>query len=149
MSRKKKTFLAISGLLVLTIGITVFSVMAVHDLNLFELDRNAIEEGTLGDDWATLYSGGGSADEFTGIIADVAETNPLGSLGTQFQAGGSKDDLDISPGGATGQHWKWDPGEPLDKDDITNAYAAAYINPVDTGDNNIGDLIIYFGPRTE
>jgi uncharacterized repeat protein (TIGR01451 family) len=119
--------------------------MAVHDLNLFELDRNAIEEGTLGDDWATLYSGGGSADEFTGIIADVAETNPLGSLGTQFQAGGSKDDLDISPGGATGQHWKWDPGEPLDKDDITNAYAAAYINPVDTGDNNIGDLIIYFG----
>ena len=36
-------------------------------------------------------------------------------------------------------------GEPLDKDDITNAYAAAYVNTVDTTNDDIGDLIIYFG----
>ncbi len=134
----------ITGVLAVMVSITVISALAVHDLDLFELDRNAQDDtGVTGDDWDSL-PGGGEA-EFTGIIADVVELNPLGSTGTQFQAGGSKDDLDISPGGATGQHWKWDPGEPLDKDDITNAYAAAYLNATDTGDNNIGDLIIYFG----
>ena len=55
-----------------------------------------------------------------------------------IHAGGSKDDLDIS-------QWLWNPGEPLDKDDITNAYAAAYTNTTDTGNNNVGDLIVYFG----
>ena len=146
MSKKKKALLIIAGLLAVTVSITVITVLAVHDLGLFELDRNALDPGGAGlpDDWATLYAGGGAAD-FTGILADVAPLNPLGTTGTQFQAGGSKDDLDISPGGATGQYWKWDEGEPLDKDDITNAYAAAYVNTVDTGNNEIGDLIIYFG----
>ncbi len=58
--------------------------------------------------------------------------------GTQFQGGGSKDDLNISS-------WLWKPGEPLDKDDITNAYAAAYTSTTDTGVTNIGDTIVYFG----
>jgi hypothetical protein len=146
MSKKKKALLIIASLLAVTVSLAVISVMAVHDLYLFELDRDALDNGGIvGDDWDTLDSGGGSAAEFTGIIPDVIAVNPLGSTGTQFQAGGSKDDLDISPGGATGQHWKWDPGEPLDKDDITNAYAAAYLNTLDTGVNYVGDLIIYFG----
>ena len=133
MSKKKKAILIISGLLALTIGITVFSVLAVHDLGLFELDRNAIDDVVDGDDWKTLFDGGGSAGDFTGIIADIG-----GNGGTQFQGGGSKDNNDID-------EWLWKPGEPLDKDDITNAYAAAYVNDTDTGENNIGDLIIYFG----
>ncbi len=140
----KNKFISIVALFAILLLI-VSTVSAVHDLDLFELDRNATDEAGVGDDWATLYAGGGSAAEFTGIIEDTVGTNPLGTVGTQFQAGGSKDDLDISPGGATGQHWKWEPGEPLDKDDITNAYAAAYVNTVDTGENNIGDLIIFFG----
>ena len=36
-------------------------------------------------------------------------------------------------------------GEPLDKDNVTNAYAASYTNTVDTGENDVGDLIVYFG----
>ncbi len=109
------------------------SAQSVHDLGLFELDRNAVDNPAVpGDDWSTLYGGGGSALEFTGILEDASLP------GTQFQGGGSKDDLDIT-------EWLWKPGEPLDKDDITNAYAAAYTNTVDTGENNIGDLIIYFG----
>jgi uncharacterized repeat protein (TIGR01451 family) len=144
MKRIRKTQWIVGLVLVLSL-IIVGPALAVHDLGLFELDRNATDQAGGGDDWATLYGGGGSAAEFTGIIEDTTGTNPLGTLGTQFQAGGSKDDLDISPGGATGQVWKWDPGEPLDKDDITNAYAAAYVNTLDTGNNNIGDLIIYFG----
>ena len=140
--RSKATAL-VAALVLLIFG--AVTALAVHDLGLFELDRNATPGLTPGDDWGTLYGGGGSAADFTGIIEDTVASNPLGSTGTQFQAGGSKDDLDLSPGGATGQYWKWDPGEPLDKDDITNAYAAAYINALDSGDNNIGDLIVYFG----
>jgi hypothetical protein len=107
---------------------------AVHDLDLFELDRNATDApATPGDDWGTLSGGGGSAERFTGVLPDVGADG-----GTQFQGGGSKDDLDIT-------QWLWKLGEPLDKDDITNAYAAAYVNTKDTGDSNIGDLIIYYG----
>ena len=58
-------------------------VLAVHDLDLFELDRNATDEALGGEDWATLYDGGantgGNSADFTGIIADVAPLNPLGS----------------------------------------------------------------------
>ncbi len=145
MKATKFGALLLVPVLLVSLLLTTGLVLAVHDLDLFELDRNATDEVGSGDDWATLYAGGGSAAEFTGIIEDTMGTNPFGTVGTQFQAGGSKDDLDISPGGATGQYWKWEPGEPLDKDDITNAYAAAYVNTVDTGENSKGDLIVYFG----
>jgi hypothetical protein len=106
---------------------------AVHDLTLFELDRNAVDVAvTDGDDWDTLYDGGGNADGFSGVLEDIS------APGEQFTGGGSKDNNDIS-------QWLWKAGEPLDKDDITNAYTAAYTNTVDTGGNNIGDLIIYYG----
>ena len=110
------------------------SAQSVHDLGLFELDRNAVDNSAAGlpDDWGTLFAGGGSATRFTGILNDT------GTPGNQFQAGGSKDNNDIT-------QWLWKAGEPLDKDDITNAYAAAYINTRDTGNNNVGDLIIYYG----
>jgi len=123
---------AVLSVLLLTFTL-VGSALAVHDLGLFELDRNATDEAGGGDDWATLYGGGGSAQEFTGILPDIGADG-----GTQFQGGGSKDDLDIT-------QWLWKTGEPLDKDDITNAYAAAYVNTTDTGNNNVGDLIVYFG----
>ena len=102
---------------------------AVHDLGLFELDRNATAGAAPGDDWSPNPPG---ATSFTGIIADNAGD------GDQFQGGGSKDDLDID-------QWLWKPGEPLDKDDITNGYAAAYVSTVDTGDTDIGDIILYYG----
>ena len=114
---------------------------AVHDGSaaagvqpyLFELDRNAQDSAAGGaDDWNTPPRPTGSAAVFTGILTDNA------GAGDQFQAGGSKDDLDID-------QWLWKAGEPLDKDDITNAYAAGYVNTVDTGSNNIGDFIVYFG----
>lgn len=106
---------------------------AVHDLGSFELDRNAVQDGAPPpDDWETLASGGGSATAFTGVLADTA------APGTQFHAGGSKDNADITD-------WLWKTGEPLDKDDITNAYAAAYVNDTDTGENDVGDLILNYG----
>jgi uncharacterized repeat protein (TIGR01451 family) len=128
------------ALLVALAAALAATALAVHDLGLFELDRNAIDntpggEGggnPLPDDWGTLYTGGGSAARFTGVLGDIADP------GTQFQGGGSKDNNDIT-------EWLWKPGEPLDKDDITNAYAAAYVNTVETGGNHVGDLVLYHG----
>ncbi len=110
---------------------------AVHDLGLFELDRNALDSGAAGDDWDTPPKPGGGATRFTGIL-DEFPTVPTPV--DQFCGGGSKDDSDITD-------WRWLPSEKQvpDKDNITNAYAAAYINTVDTGKNKVGDLIIYFG----
>jgi len=139
-SRRRRRFLLGPILLIAVVALYLSAgAQAVHDLGLFQLDRNALEAddggtGFTGDDWDTLFLGGGSQDAFTGILPDVT---PLPG-GTQFQGGGSKDDLDITS-------WLWKPGEPLDKDDITNAYAAAYTNTVDTGENDVGDLIVYFG----
>ena len=110
---------------------------AVHDLDLFELDRNALDAAAVdGEDWNTLYAGGantgGNSDDFTGVVSDI--TAP----GDQFQGGGSKDNNDLS-------QWLWKQGEPLDKDDITNTYVAGYSAPETVGGTLEGDLIIYYG----
>jgi hypothetical protein len=132
-SRRRRRFLLGPIFLVVLVALLMTTgAQAVHDLGLFELDRNAQNDAAVaGDDWNSLP---GSSEDFTGILPDVT---PLPG-GTQFQGGGSKDDLDITS-------WLWKAGEPLDKDDITNAYAASYINTVDTGENDVGDLIVYFG----
>jgi uncharacterized repeat protein (TIGR01451 family) len=127
MNARRFTLISIAILVIagLTFGMARYA-FADHDIGVFELDRNAQDGAAPGDDWDTLAGGGGSADAFTGILVDI------GGTGTQFHGGGSKDNNDID-------EWLWNPGEPLDKDDITNAYAAAYIDPDD------GDLIIYHG----
>ena len=76
-----------------------------------------------GDDWSNIFANTDSSFVDTGIVADPA---PL----SIFTTGASKDDLDI-PG------WKHKNGSVPDKDDITNAYAAAYTSG--------GDTFIYFG----
>lgn len=109
------------------------SAYAVHDTGTFELDRDAIDSGTaaaLPDDWNTVNlplpnGSGGHSFTHTGVIVDPT---PEGSI---FTTGGSKDNNDIS-------QWKWKKASNiLDKDNITNAYAAAY--------NVNGHLVIYFG----
>ncbi|AKF07489.1 hypothetical protein DB32_004638 [Sandaracinus amylolyticus] len=107
------------------------AVESVHDEGLFELDRNAVGGAEDGDDWDDVNlplpgGDGGDAFDHTGVLPD-------GSGQTIFRGGGSKDDLDI-----TG--WRHRASGPVpDKDDITNAYAAAYI------DEDSGDTILYFG----
>jgi hypothetical protein len=96
---------------------------AVHDVGLFELDANVIDQAAAGDDWSNIFAGTDSAFTDTGIVADPAPQ-------TIFTGGGSKDDLDIP-------QWKHKNGSVPDKDDITNAYAAAYTSG--------GDTYIYFG----
>jgi len=156
-SRRRRWLLLFSLVLTVTAAaLFIPSAFAVHDVGLFQLDRNATatEAGHgPGDDWATLYNSGGNNGcliahdclDFSGVVPDVTGSNPLGSTGTQFQGGGSKDNNDIT-------QWLWNPGEPLDKDDITNAYAAAYSYQ---GSSEVctppaqcvkhGDMIVYYG----
>src|SRR5262245_58923845 len=165
MSRENRTLWAsrritrlrgalIACIAAVALGVLVPSAGGVHDLTpgLFELDRNAQAEPTAGDDWSTLYASGANNGcsapclQFTGILPDIT---PLPG-GTQFQGGGSKDDLDIT-------QWLWKAGEPLDKDDITNGYSAAYTytgqqvcspQPPAPGVDpctDPGDLIVYYG----
>ena len=93
--------------------------------DIFELDGNAVDDASPLDDWQTLNNGGGSA------IATTLDTNgdpvEIADLGGQtiFTTGGSKDDLDIS-------QWRHKSGNSPPKDEITNAYAAAYQSGTDT-----------------
>ncbi len=155
-SKGKKITIGIAVALAMVLALGLGTTQAVHDLNLFELDRDALDSncGTLPDDWQTLYGnppGGGTcpgwpdsgfAEAFTGILPDIGADG-----GTQFTGGGSKDNNDIS-------QWLWKAGEPLDKDDITNAYSAAYTytgpqvcEPGFSPPNctEPGDSIIFFG----
>jgi hypothetical protein len=97
---------------------------AVHDLGVFELEGDAADDpGTPGDDWSTVNAGGGTPFARTGVLSDPAPASI-------FTGGGSKDPIDIPS-------WKFKDGSVPDKDNITNAYAAAYtVN---------GELLIYFG----
>jgi hypothetical protein len=127
IGRLVQTF-PIRALAVLALAFGAGSATAVDDLGLFELESNAAQNGPLpgAEDWETLYAGGantgGSSNAFTGIIADPAPQSIF--------TGGRKDIQEI-------EQWGWKDGSVPDKNDITNAYAAAY-------DDN-GDLILYFG----
>jgi hypothetical protein len=141
---RRRVLLATMALAAALGAFLISNALAVHDLGLFELDRNALQEGAPGDDWETLFNadtepplggeGLAGSELFTGILPDSDADAPT----EQFTGGGSKDDLDVTS-------WRWKSGEPLDKDQITNAYAAGYINQTDTGGNDIGDFIVYFG----
>jgi hypothetical protein len=122
----KLMLLASLAAIALTPGLA--AAIDVDTLDLFELDANATDEANNepDDDWATPPNQGGAA-EFTGILQD------LGGAGDKIFAGNNKDIQDLSA-------WSHKPG-PLtgpDKNDITDAYAAAY-------ESGTGQTVVYFG----
>ena len=103
------------------------STLAVHDLGLFELDGNAVNQAAAGNDWDQVY-GGTSGAQSTQFVHDLTDSQNDDS----FTGGSTKDDLPL-----TGWLWKQAKvGQP--KNDIADAFAAAYT------DNN-GDTVAYFG----
>ena len=119
----------LSFVVMMFFGISSPHAMGV-DNGTFELDGNAVVDGPApAEDWELLYDNGnntgGSSIAFTGILADPGQD-------TIF-TGGRKDIQDISK-----WRWKSNGGFP-DKNDITNAYAAAFL------DEMSGDLIVHFG----
>ena len=84
---------------------------------------------TQGDDWATIYAGGGSA------FASTFIPDPVSSAEDSFYTGGGSKDVRDIPAWAYGTTNDVIP----DKDDIADAFAAAYTDPDDD------HTIIYFG----
>jgi hypothetical protein len=112
------------------VALGVTPVLAQVHGELFELDGNAVVDNPPADDWANTVPPPPSAG--SEAIASTFVADGSGNT-TIFTTGGSKDINDIS-------QWSFKDllGGLPDKDNITNAYAAAYIN-------SIGELIIYFG----
>ena len=100
---------------------------AVHDNGVFELEGDAFNNLAVdGEDWENVFLGTDNAN----VSLFVADPSPVSIF-----TGGRKDIQDIPD-------WKHKDGSVPDKDDLTNAYAAAY--GVDDG-NSGQDLVIYFG----
>ena len=127
---KGSRILLIAVLLLLPLAV----LLAVHDLGIFELEGNALNDPAPGDDWDNVYNGTGSslASVFVGTGGIEVPVGEGGSDVTYFTGGGSKDNNDVS-------QWKYTDGDVApNKDDITDAYAATYTDPN-------GHTIIYFG----
>jgi hypothetical protein len=95
---------------------------------LFELDGNAVDNSGIPvpDDWGRLLTAVPAGVDFTGIVSDVPATDA-----TYFTGGGSKDPIDVPS-------WKYNANSAPAKDEITDAYGAAYLNAT-------GQKVIYFG----
>jgi hypothetical protein len=112
----------------------------VHLLNIFEIDNNTPNAAAAGDDWQnTIGEAAQGGTKTSAAIQYVRIGDGAGGTGTAdnstiFTGGGSKDEQPIA-------NWKWKDGAGglPDKDNIVNAYAAAYINSAN------GHLILYFG----
>jgi hypothetical protein len=122
--RRRWAALLSLGLAVSVSFVVMRTVFAVHDLGLFELDRDAINAGaTPGEDWDTIFN----AQFNNGPTAASAFSFVQDGIGpTIFTGGQSKDDEDT-----TG--WRHKSGQTPDKDELLDGYAARY-----------GD-ILYFG----
>lgn len=118
----------------------------VDDWDLFEVDGDATESLSYdGLDWQTLNGltppspGAAFGDNCTFITATGAVPDPTDSTDQTF-TGGRTDLQQTSSPQVTqgpGNIWGWTTGTSPDKDELENAYAAAY----DCG----GDLVVYFG----
>jgi hypothetical protein len=120
---------------------------AVHDVGLFQLDRNAqtsVQSAVPAtDDWdkvcpATTPPGAVSC--IGGISAQATTFDIDGVDATIFTGGGSKDDLNTTS-------WQWKNGSVPPKDDLAHAYAVRYANGLlyfgadrtaNNGDSQIG-----------
>lgn len=138
---RKIAFLAFGALLLLGVG--VFVLHAVDVAGVFELDdANATDDPIVpGEDWQTVNAAGyladglnGHAIAVTGVVADMHPGSPADP--TAFFSNQTKDTVDIP------NNWTWKATSVPDKNDIDNAYAAAYIPTIGP---DAGHLIFTFG----
>jgi uncharacterized repeat protein (TIGR01451 family) len=133
MSARQRRSLALSwsALFVLSLLMQYFNfalaapISAAVGPGLFELDGNAVHEAAVaGDDWDQVFAGTSAADDTRPL------TDGFGAGDDIFTGGNTKDIDNISS-------WLWKVGSVQDKDDIENAFAAAYTSG--------GSTYAYFG----
>ena len=128
--RKALWLFAIAAVIAAAFVVIPFASSANPDISGFELDGNVVDGAGGGDDWATLFNSSGQPTGNGSARATVFVADGTGATDTGFAGGGSKDTRDISD-------WGWAVGVTPAKDDIQNAYAAAYVEQL-AG-------ILYFG----
>jgi hypothetical protein len=108
-----------------------FAQQFVDDQAIFELDGNPQDgASSVGEDWLTYFNVLHPAPPYpAGMAAAVTFAAETGNA-TIYTTGGSKDSNGVA-------QWRWTNGSVPDKDDLENAYAAAYVV------NN--ELLLYFG----
>ena len=121
--------------LITVLGVALLVYASIPPTTVFELDGNVVDSPAGSpDDWATLNgtgSGGANPGGSAGSSSARAFVHdPDGA--TIFTTGGSKDNLDVTS-------WRHTAGSVPDKDEIEDAFAAAYF--VNSGT----ELIIEFG----
>src|SRR2546421_257207 len=120
---------------------------AVHDNGMFELDGNTVHNSatTPPYDWNSLFGATGNKlitpDPINGpLLADVFVSDAAVPDQSYFQS-----NKDIQPIASGAQHWGCDPiNNPLNKDDLQNAYAALVHVPANAPDN-AGHDVLYIG----
>jgi hypothetical protein len=147
MKRKmRKGMLAAFVAVLLLAGVTVY---AIHDLGLFELDRNLNNGAAAGEDWDTLFNSNGTPKAAGAAVARSYVDDPFNSGTDNNFTTGASDDDPISG-------WGWTQSPVNDKGDIKNAMAAAYVyqgapqgscvgQPTPCKFAQPGDLILYYG----
>ena len=140
LGRHVRLSLALMGIAVAVLVIFVPGSRAVQLGGLFELDGNAlVDHGSgLPDDWSRVYdpatygAGGYASKAFVGAGQEAPANDT-----TYWHGGGSKDVNDIS-------QWGWSSTDVApDTNEITDAYAAAYVVP--QGQQDAGHTVLYFG----
>jgi hypothetical protein len=113
------------------------SATAAHDVKRFELDGNAVNGASAGDDWNVVVPTDHSSTNIVASFVDDGASPPTDT--SYFTGGGSKDLNDVPD-------WAHTEGDVApEKNEITHAFAVAYRSGQDTGKTDVGDLLFYFG----
>jgi hypothetical protein len=132
-----RPLLFLAFLSVLLVAALTLPASASHDAHRFELDGNAYNGSSSGDDWAIVAPVDHSSTDIVASFVDDGAAPPADT--SYFTGGGSKDLNDITA-------WRHTTGDVApEKNEITNAFAVAYRSAVDTGQTNVGDLLVYYG----
>jgi hypothetical protein len=136
MRRLAGCIVASAGCLLAALPMTA-AAQFTNVVDYFELDGNIAQNSATKDDWTSINAAQASVlPEAAGRLVKRVFVND-GLNMSIFTGGGSKDPLDLSGALSSAGGWKHKAGSVPDKDEIINAYAAAY--------NISGDLVVYAG----
>jgi hypothetical protein len=137
--RSRRRHLAMLGALIfsLILAIGPWTVLAIHDEGIVELDGNTDDAGPLaGADWDSLFDADGDYTGPGGLTPSFRADYQTPDF--TYHAGSDKDQDDVGT-------WKCgDVNTPTPKDEILNAYAVLATS-AGSAHSDAGDLLLFFG----